>query len=164
MEKKKWGAKIRIIICVLILLGVLIFALTGFWTDLLWFRETGYTSVFFTEILTKIKLGIPSVIAIAALTWLFLSALKNGFLKKGGYVLEADKAKKLRRVGIALSLVFSVITSATIISRLWWQILQFLNATDFGVADPLYGNDVGFYVFRLEFLDALNASALSIIG
>ncbi len=165
MEKAKKGAKrIRIVLCVLVLLAALIYALTGFLTDLLWFQETGYVSVFFTELVTKIKLGIPAVVVIAALMWVFLSALKKGFLSKGGYKLEADDAKKLRRAGIALSVVFSIVVSAGIISRLWWQILQFLNATDFNVTDPLFGNDVGFYVFKLEFLEALGASAFSIVG
>ncbi|MBR5640631.1 MAG: UPF0182 family protein [Firmicutes bacterium] len=163
-EKKKKGAKVRIVLCVLILLAALIYALTGFLTDLLWFKETGYVSVFFTEIVTKIKLGIPTAVIIALLMWAFLSALKKGFLSKGGYVLEESEGKKLRKAAIGISLVLGIIVSASIISRLWWQILQFLNATDFGIADPLYGNDVGFYVFKLEFLDALSSSALSIVA
>ena len=58
MEKKRKGAKVRIALCVLILLAALIYALTGFITDLLWFKETGYVSVFFTELWTKIKLHL----------------------------------------------------------------------------------------------------------
>lgn len=163
-EKRRAGAKIRIAIGVLVLLAALIYALTGFLTDLMWFRETGYVSVFFTELWTKIKLGIPTVIVVALLMWAFLSALKKAFLSKGGYKLEDAEAKKLRKAGILLSVLFSIISSAGIISRLWWQILQFLNATEFNVTDPLFGNDVGFYVFKLEFLEALSASALSIVG
>ncbi|MBQ2218767.1 MAG: UPF0182 family protein, partial [Firmicutes bacterium] len=163
-EKHRKGAKIRIAFVVLVLLAALIYALTGFLTDLLWFRETGYVSVFFTELWTKIRLGIPTVIVVALLMWGFLSALKKAFLSKGGYKLEDADAKKLRKAGILLSVLFSVISSAGIISRLWWQILQFLNATEFNVADPLFGNDVGFYVFKLEFLEAISASALSIVG
>ncbi|MBO4881866.1 MAG: UPF0182 family protein [Firmicutes bacterium] len=164
MDKKRKGAKVRIALCVLILLVLLIYALTGFLTDLLWFKETGYVSVFLKEIMTKIKLGIPAAALIALLMWVFLSALKKAFLSKGGYTLEAADAKRLRKAGIALSVVLGIVVSAGIISRLWWEILQFLNATDFGIADPLYGNDVGFYVFKLEFLEALSASALSIIA
>jgi hypothetical protein len=164
MEKKKKGAKVRIVLCVLILLAALVYGLTGFLTDLLWFKETGYVSVFFTEIVTKIKLGIPTAVIIALLMWAFLSALKKGFLSKGGYVLEESEGKKLRKAAIGISLVLGIIVSVSIISRLWWQILQFLNATEFGIADPLYGNDVGFYVFKLEFLEALSSSALSIVA
>lgn len=164
MEKKRKGAKVRIALCVLILLAALIYALTGFITDLLWFKETGYVSVFFTELWTKIKLGIPAAVIVALLMWAFLSALKKGFLSKGGYTLEEADSKKLRKAGIALSVVLGIVVSAGIIARLWWQILQFLNATEFNIADPLFGNDVGFYVFKLEFLEALSASALSIIA
>ena len=161
---KSLNNKIRIAAVVIFVLAVLIYLLTGFLTDLLWFRETGYVSVFFKELVTKIELGIPAVLIVALLMWAFLSALKKSFLSKGGYTLSEENGKKLRRDGIVLSLVFSVIVSMGIISSLWWQILQFLHATDFGLADPLFGNDIGFYVFRLEFLEALNSSALSIVG
>ena len=137
MEKKRKGAKVRIALCVLVLFVILIYALTGFITDLLWFRETGYVSVFLKEIMTKIKLGIPAAALIALLMWAFLSALKKAFLSKGGYTLEPADAKKLRKAGIALSVVLGVVVSAGIIARLWWQILQFMNATDLGIADPL---------------------------
>ncbi|MBQ2217611.1 MAG: UPF0182 family protein, partial [Firmicutes bacterium] len=126
MERPKRGFKLRIAIAVIAVLIAITYALTGFLTDLMWFRETGYVSVFFTELLTKIKLGIPAVLVIALLMWVFLSALKKTFLSKGGYKLDGTDEKKLRKAGIALSLIFSIIVSAGIISRLWWQILQFL--------------------------------------
>ena len=34
--------------------------------------------------------------------------------------------------------------------------LQFTNSTDFGKSDPLYGKDISFYVFRLDFIEELN--------
>lgn len=163
MEKKRRGNKIRIAAGILILLAAGVYAATDFMTDLLWFRETGYILVFLKEIETKLKLGVPSAVAVALLVWLFLSALKGAFLKRGGYSIDAAGAKKLRIGAAALGLLSGIIVSAGVISRLWWEILQFLNAADFGVADPLYGNDVSFYVFKLEFLQALSNSALGIV-
>lgn len=163
-KTKNRGAKLQIVLCALVLLGALVYALTDFLTDLLWFREVGYVSVFLTEIWTKVKLGIPTFIVIAMLMQLFLSLLKKSFLKKADYKLTEEDSKKTRKVGIVLNVVFSVLITVSTISGLWWQILQFINATEFGVNDPLYGNDIGFYVFKLEFLQALNASALQIAG
>lgn len=161
-EKKRKGAKLRVVLCALILLGLLIFALTDFLTDWLWFKEVGYVSVFFKEMWTKIKLGVPLFIVITLLMSLFLSVLKKSFLKKTGYSLTESDVKTTKKAGIILSVVFSVLITVATISGLWWQILQFLNATEFGIDDPLFGQDIGFYVFKLEFLQAINSSALQI--
>ena len=45
MEQKKNGAKVKVIIVVLILLFGLFMTLINFITDFLWFRELGYISV-----------------------------------------------------------------------------------------------------------------------
>lgn len=40
-------------------------------------------------------------------------------------------------------------------SAYWHELMLFQNAQTFGVKDPLFGQDVGFYVFRLPFLSFL---------
>ena len=59
MEKKKRGSKARWIVLAVIAFLLLVFALVGFITDFLWFKELGYVSVFFTKLLTQIKIGVP---------------------------------------------------------------------------------------------------------
>ena len=56
MEKKKRGSKARWIVLAVIAFLLLVFALVGFITDFLWFKELGYVSVFFTKLLTQIKI------------------------------------------------------------------------------------------------------------
>ena len=58
--------------------------------------------MFFTELWTKIKLGIPAAVVVALLMWAFLSALKKGFLSKGGYTLDpmAEHAVKAKLTGL----------------------------------------------------------------
>jgi uncharacterized membrane protein (UPF0182 family) len=57
LSKKRTVIKgIAIAIVVVI---ALLFALTGFITDLLWFKELGYISVFLTKLFTQLKIGIP---------------------------------------------------------------------------------------------------------
>ena len=43
----------------------------------------------------------------------------------------------------------------------WETVLRFLNAQPFNVQDPLFGRDIGFYVFRLPLLDTLYGWALA---
>ena len=164
MEKNKRGGKFKIILIGLILLVAVLYKMTDFITDYLWFRELGYTSVFFTEIGTKLKLGIPLFLVLTALGFLFLSILKNNFLKKAEMEIVGEESQKtIRTIIIILSGVFGIVLSITTISALWFQILQFMNATSFNLTDPVFGQDLGFYMFKLEFLTALNSASINML-
>ena len=45
----------------------------------------------------------------------------------------------------------------------WHRVLLFLNRVPFGVADPIFGNDVGFYVFVLPLLVILRRMLLALV-
>lgn len=64
MEKRKRGSKARWIVLAVIAFLLLVFALVGVITDFLWFKELGYVSVFFTKLLTQIKIGVPVFIVV----------------------------------------------------------------------------------------------------
>src|SRR5206468_1041406 len=54
-------------------------------------------------------------------------------------------------ISIVLSFVIAISTSS-----LWMSFLKFLNATPVGTRDPVFGRDIGFYLFRLPAIfDAL---------
>ena len=55
---------------------------------------------------------------------------------------------------LAVSVVFSLL-AASGVSNQWEEWLLFVNRKDFGVVDPLFNTDIGFYVFRLPFLTFL---------
>ncbi|MBQ3931963.1 MAG: UPF0182 family protein [Firmicutes bacterium] len=155
-----------LIIALIIIAVILVIAVScaDFITDLIWFGEVGYTSVFLTELFTKIKIGIPVAIVTAAITVFILSALKNNFLKKNEFTLSSEDDKRtVRRVRNLLSVIIGIFLAVVVVSKLWFQMLEFINYSSFGVKDPLFGNDVGFYMFRLEFLKGLADSALLII-
>ena len=164
MENTKRGGKFKFILIGLIILISVLYKMTDFITDYLWFKELGYTSVFFTEIGTKLKLGIPLFVVLTALGFLFLSILKNNFLKKAEMEIVGEEAQKtIRTIIIILSGVFGVVLSITTISALWFQILQFLNASSFNLTDPVFGQDLSFYMFKLEFLTALTSASINML-
>ncbi|MBR5731250.1 MAG: UPF0182 family protein, partial [Firmicutes bacterium] len=149
---------------VIIVLLVIIFSCADFITDLIWFGEVGYISVFLKEIVTKLEIGVPAVIIFTAITIFILSALKNNFLKKNDFKLESEADKKtIRRIRNVLSIILGIFLSIVLVSKLWFQMLEFFNYSSFGVEDPLFGNDVGFYMFRYNFLKGLADSALLVI-
>ena len=75
--KKKGKVGIGIAIGVLLVLVACFGTLVTFITNFLWFRELGYTSVFFRQLFTQLELGIPAFLITTLLTYLYLMALKR---------------------------------------------------------------------------------------
>ena len=70
------------------------------------------------------------------------------------------------RLYALLSVVLALIAASGTVGK-WQSYLLFANYQPFGIKDPLFGKDVGFYVFRLPFLtfvvDWVLASLIAII-
>ncbi len=163
MKKKK--NVLLVIIGVLFVLAMVVLAGINYIVDFLWFREMGYTEVFFTKLMSQLKLGIPAFVACAALIWIYLQGLKRSYYKKVEVVNRANVSERaLNGIALTLSAIFSLLTTLTVISRLWFQILQFTNSTDFNIADPIFNQHIGFYIFKLEFLQELNGLAMNIVS
>lgn len=138
--------------------------LIRFAIDYLWFKEMGYTSVFFTELFTQLKIGIPTFVILTILTFLYLKSLKKAYYKKvkiEGYSAVEEKA--LNRIVLGLSALFGLLVTLSTVTKLWFQILQYQNSTSFGLADPIFNRDISFYVFKMEFLAQLNQIALGLV-
>ncbi len=147
----------------IVLLIVLFLALANFFTNWIWFREMGYVSVFFKEITTKLLYGLPIFALIFVICYFYLMAMKRGYYKKiGGYDLLGTE-KKVNGIVAAISGVFALISAFAVANNLWFEMLQFMHSTDFGIADPIFGYDVSFYIFRLEFISAVNSLLIPII-
>lgn len=155
--------KLLIVLAVLLVLFIVVLALSGFLTDLIWFKEVGYTSVFLTELFTKLKIGVPAFVLFTALGFVALTALKRNFLKKNDFTISENNKSKVKKALFATAAALGLFISAVLIGNLWFEILEFANAQDFGVADPLFHNDVGFYMFKYDFLVGLADSAIAIV-
>lgn len=148
----------------LILAVAALYKMTDFVTDYLWFREMGYTDVFFKEIGTKLMLGVPMFVILVATGYIYLSILKRNFLHKAGMELPGeDDHKNIRTIIILFSCVLGLILTIIAVPSLWFQGLQFIHATDFHLADPIFGRDLGFYMFKLELLSGLNSMGVNLI-
>ena len=160
--KKKRGLGVRGVIIVILLIVLLFVALIGWITDFMWFREMGYVSVFLTKLFTQLKIGIPVFIIMTFLAYVYLKFLKKGDMKR----VESDEETNHRRLNLiswGLAGAFGVVATYFAVTRLWFQTLQFLNSTNFNIRDPLYKNDISFYVFKLNFIEQLNAGVIMLI-
>ncbi len=161
MEKKK-STKAKWIIVAVLLIVLIFLALIGFITDYLWFKELSYVSVFFTQLVSQLKLGIPTFVVMAVLLLLYMKMLKKGYYNK----VESDEIpdeRKLKLTEWLIAIGGACFVAAAVMSNLWWQALQFFNSTDFNITDPLFGHDVSFYIFKLDFIQRLNEMVIGAI-
>ncbi len=133
----------------------------GLITEWFWFQEVGYRTIFTVTLMAKIKTG---ALFGAAFFTIFcgnlLIALRlsraplagdTGFM--AGFRLPLHQAGPglLKLLVLAASLLFAFFAAASG-SAQWENFLLFLNPSPFGVSDPLFQRDVGFYVFQFPFL------------
>ena len=131
----------------------------GVWTDYLWFRSVGYTSVFGTTYGTKWLLFLVTAIFMAAVVganaWLAYrlrppfrpSAADQQSLE--GYRTVVDPHRRLV-LGVLLGLI-GLITGLSAASS-WRTWLLFANRTSFHTQDPQFHLDLSFFVFVYPFL------------
>ncbi|MDR2610243.1 MAG: UPF0182 family protein [Clostridiales Family XIII bacterium] len=147
---------ITVIIVAVILIGLIV-ALTSFITRYLWFQDIGQTDVFWKKLLTQIELGVPTFIVISALAFFYFKALKRGYKKRVDVAAETLGHKVQAGVTWVLALASGGVMTYLVNTRLWYEFLQFTHSTAFGKDDPIFGNDISFYVFRLNFVRDLNS-------
>ena len=147
---------LSIVLIVIVVAGILIAALAEFITNILWFDDLEYISVFLKKLLTQLMIGVPLFIVLFLLGSLYLSAINRGYHKRLIISTETMKKKGQRRLSFGMAALASLIITGVTVSRIWFNALQFANSTDFDIADPIFNLDISFYVFRLQFIHDLN--------
>lgn len=159
---EKFQRRLSIVILVVVILLAMFFSAITFITDFMWFQEMGYVDVFLKELTTQLKVGVPTFLLVTGLMMVYMTHLKKSYFKKIASS-ELTDGKKLGRITLLLAAVFGFFVTVNTVSQLWFDILKFANATDFNLADPLFGLDISFYIFRLEFLTQLNEILIGVI-
>jgi uncharacterized membrane protein (UPF0182 family) len=158
---------IALILGLLLLLGLPLGV--RFYIDWLWFGEVGYQSVFLRIITAKVVLAT----AVFALTFLVLGVNMGmafaTFRRHDFEILTPDGPRSIRvdprrlRPLVLLVAALGGLLMSSFGSAHWDEWLFFSNATPFGQADPILGRDIGFYVFRLPFLQFLYRLGLGLV-
>jgi uncharacterized membrane protein (UPF0182 family) len=138
----------------------------------LWMRELNFAGIFWT--LLSIKVGMTCVAFVVAL--LFLGINVREAARHSFAVDEGDRAKRkviqIRGVAIhhhlltrSLALITMAIAAMFAIGfyTQWDTYLRFRYGGSYGLADPVFGIDLGFYIFRLPFYELLQSSILFLI-
>lgn len=162
-EKNAGKYSLRILIA-LILIGIFLFiSLIGFITDYLWFKELKYVGVFFTKLFTQLKIGIPTFVILTFLSYIYFKLIKKKYYHR---IISDDieKAGTINWISWLLAAVFGGIVTYFVVTNLWFSWLQFINGKQFNIKDPIFGLDVSFYVFKLDFLTQLNTIFIIVLA
>ena len=131
-------------------------AFAGFYTDLLWFQSVGFTSVFTTELFTKIGLFLvfgALMGLVVATNFIVAHRVRPAYMPMSPGQAELDRYRTAvepyrRGVVIGGSIIIGLLSGSSAAGA-WQTYLQWRNSTDFGVDDEQFGMDVSFFTFDL---------------
>ncbi len=172
------------IINIIILVAIFVLIVLGLYgarlyTDWLWFQSLNYQKVFTTIILSSA--GLRFAIGLALFLFLFINlyATRGPLLKatQKATVVKEDDLITIQNTTLNqlitprfILIVFIVISFAMAVlfnmsaAKDWITLQQYLHPTDFGVSDPIFQKDIGFYTFRLPFYIFLyNVTSMAVL-
>jgi uncharacterized membrane protein (UPF0182 family) len=148
-----------VVVVVGLVLSVRFFA--GFYVDYLWHTSLGRGDVFWGVLRTKVLLFVLFAGTFSALA--IINLLIADRLSPITFSANTHPAverfheffgKRLRLFRIAVAVVVGMLFAAPAIGR-WQQWMMFRNSKSFGISDPQFHHDIGFYLFKLPFITFL---------
>ncbi len=166
---------IAVVLFVMLFGGVLV----NLYTDYLWFvHDVNYPQIFGRILALRWILFLLTAVGffVFALANLMIANRIAGATEepdlaiRGGRIVRITRAVRRGTYYLLIlgALAFSVFVGLSA-SAYWHDLMLFQNAQSVGVNDPLFGMDVGFYMFRLPFLSFLSGllvftSLIALVG
>ncbi len=150
-EAKVKKSKVRMYVVLLFILLTLIIGYIIFRGEYLEIKEIGeqYVSIFWQNFnSTAITFGINFII-------LFIIIYANNYRIKRKLKVFFDEEKRVmpkmpnKSIAFILSIIVSSITSKIILNTY----MLFMNKTSFEVLDPIFGHDIGYFMFQKPFIE-----------
>ena len=163
----KWG------LIAVVGIGLILSVVLGLIQKWLWMRQLDYEGIFWT--LLWVKWGIFGVTFIVSVLYLWINlrfaarsidlvGVESIFNRTFSHpadasrTIEVDISPKLLVFAIDFAIVVLSLIFAMGVSAQWDTFLRFRYGGSFGIADPLFSIDLGFYVFRLPFYELIQGS------
>src|SRR6056297_1104611 len=138
----------------------------------LWLSEMGYSQIFWTLRGTQVILTLLAFLGAALFfvpNFRFLAEqlkhanLSGSPLQGSNINLDTDFAsKRIKQFFTLAGLIMALIFALSFYIR-WDESLRYISSVPFGETDPMFGRDIGFFLFELPFLDLIQSSLTSIV-
>lgn len=137
----------------LIVLGIslssnLIHLLTEVW----WFEAVDFTQVFWTRLTWQIVIWVITFVVYFLVLWsnyrLAMTKASSSLRLVVNGNWEVNSRKVINYSAFVLLGLISLMAATASIDA-WETVLKYLHASDFSSKEPIFGRDIGFYVFRL---------------
>ena len=138
--------KLLKILLPLIVIFLIVFPVLGIYGDWVWFSALNYANVFRTILSTQIILGLITGIVFFLVIYANLKITQRTVLKK---------KKGPTGFLFVVAILFLTLTISLVFGNNWETVLKFFNGVSFGIQDPVFINDISFYVFDLPFYSFL---------
>lgn len=132
-------------------------------TDYYWFSEIGSRSLYIKMLLTQGGLGISAAFFVVIILFLNLQ-ISLKLSKKPFIIIEPDATvhsplpipqfsfiKPIIQIILISLILLAALFTGIWASNHWETVLKFVHRVPFNSVDPLFGRDIGFYVFTLPF-------------
>lgn len=160
-SRTKWIVGIIVVVLVVLILSAS--WISTFYTDYLWYKEVGYTSVFWKRVATQIWLFFVFGALFFALFYgnIYLAKRLTPRYERLRAELSPVEESVLRfRESAGRWLDRGLLVASALIAFVvawssagqWENVLKYFNHASFGKVDPIFGKDLGFYVFEFPFL------------
>ncbi|MGH9291534.1 MAG: UPF0182 family protein, partial [Acidimicrobiales bacterium] len=160
MRRYQIGILVAIIVIVLAIIALQ--AVANLFTNYVWYRSVGLTSVWRAMVGTKLELGGVFSGAMFLATWVSLVVVDRiaprALFMSPELELVRRYQSSIGRHRLAVRLVVSLLVGLAVgagTTGQWQHWLLFLHGGTFGFRDAQFHRDVGYYVFKLPFISFL---------
>jgi len=149
---------LRLVFPVIVLLFLLP-ALDRLIIDRWWFQSLGYDRVFFTRLFARLVLFALAGSAAFAIVYTNVRVAMHGIVARpriveGSSPIPVALTVLLRRLALPVALGVALLTGLAYMEN-WMIALRFIHRTPFGVVDPVFHRDVGYYIFTVPLVHSV---------
>ena len=145
---------------VLIVLGLsLSSTLIHLFTEIWWFDAVGFTQVLWTRLIWQILIGLLTFVVYSLFLWAnYRRAIKSRPVNNLRLIINNSwevTSRWIVNYSALILICLLALMAATASVENWETILKYLHAAEFDSSEPIFNQDIGFYVFRLPFYESI---------
>ncbi len=179
MDNKSNGGLAKILVILVVLGGVS--SLSSYYIDWLWFKSLQFESVFTTTLLSKMALVAGMFVVTFLFFWFNLQLTKRNIRPEADRADQTEEGRKIiylnpeitnwtqflkgkntKWVFVGISLLGAFMVSSSLGDQ-WIVVQQFIHRVSFGINDPVFNRDLGYYFFNLSFYEFIYSTLMFVL-